>query len=140
MHTTCPECHAVYEFKKPTRDTRVTCKGCHTVFLTPVEYLSFGKWKDSRAVKKHLQNELLEEKRKLQQHYRELTRQIENNKQQKKEEKCKRDESDVYRVETPLFRKLLTSVLFIYFLVVFCVDVFLCITSITAPKKSSFRN
>jgi len=124
MNTTCPECHAVYEFKKPTRKTRVTCKHCQTIFLTPVEYLNSGEWEDCKTVKKRLKNEFREEKQKLQQHYEDKFRQFKEDKKQKPIQECKRNESDVYRVETPLSRKLLTSVLFIYFLVVFCVDVF----------------
>jgi adenylate cyclase len=122
MHATCPECHAVHEFKKPTRETRVTCKQCQTVFLTPVEYLcpDSGEWEDFKAVKKRLKYEFREEKRKLRQRHREIFAQFEKDKQQKTE--LEPSESDAQRVETPLSRKLLISVLSIYFLVVFCVD------------------
>ncbi len=71
MHTTCPECHAVYEFKKPTRDTRVTCKHCHTEFLTPVKYLDIGAKEDFRTTKKRLKEAFREDQHTLRQRYRE---------------------------------------------------------------------
>ncbi len=117
MNTTCPECHAVYEFKKPTRNTRVTCKRCHTVFLTPVEYLNLKNRDDSKTVRKRLKNEVQKENQQLRQHYQKVSRQFKEDKLKKAKKKLKQNENDAYRVEKPLIRKLLTSVLLIYLVV-----------------------
>jgi class 3 adenylate cyclase/HAMP domain-containing protein len=107
------------------------------VFLTPAEFLDISsEIEDVRSIKKRLKDELREERRILQHRYKEKCSRLEGGQKVTEENHITAPgKNELYRVETPVTRKLLTSILVIYFLSVFCVDVVFMYYQYTNTKE-----
>ncbi|MDM8555517.1 cyclic nucleotide-binding domain-containing protein [Desulfococcaceae bacterium HSG7] len=140
MHTKCPNCHAVYEIKKPTRETRLTCKKCKTIFLTPVEALCFDEQEDFGFVKKQLKHSFQEARRQLKQTYHESAAQLDRKHKQAQQKRAHSAEpTEEYAVKKPLARKLIKSVLMIYFFVILCVNAIFMVYQYQDARQNIFN-
>ncbi len=125
MHTSCPECHTHFEFKKKIKENRIHCKKCNTVFLTPVQFMEdpLNNENELNKTLKQLKQEFNGEQKKNWDKFNKEKKQIKAAFSQKlKDEKTYSQSESQQTVKTPIARTLLKTILLFYFLVVLTVN------------------
>jgi len=153
MQIICPECHTLYESKKPITNNRLTCKNCKTIFLTPIEAFVEAEETDGDLgkAKSRLKNKFREEKRRfadqLEEEFKKEREKLEERHKKAEEERRKAKEAaDKKTVKNPIAKMLLKIVLSIYFVVILIVTMSLMVyqyynakNHITVDLKASER-
>ncbi|RME73321.1 MAG: HAMP domain-containing protein [Planctomycetota bacterium] len=127
MQPICPECFARYEGPIPRGETRLRCRHCGAPFLVPVEILraqleqaeASGDPEALEQAAHALRKTYREQRRALRRTYRQALERLRRRRRQQREA-LRPDDGD--RIRTPLARRLLRSVLGVYFVTMLLVN------------------